>query len=132
MHITGLYAALAALLVVALSIRVVLRRISARISLGDGDDKELKKRIRAQANCIEYLPLALLLLLMLELNQTQPMLVHACGITLIAARVVHGFGLSRTGGLSPGAWSNSGCLVADGCDGAVDLAVCVAVDKLKG
>jgi len=101
MHITGVYVALAALLVVALSIRVVLRRISARISLGDGDDKELKKRIRAQANCIEYLPLALLLLLMLELNQTQPMVLHACGITLIAARVVHGFGLSRTGGISP-------------------------------
>jgi len=101
MHITGVYVALAALLVVALSIRVVLRRISARISLGDGDDKELKKRIRAQANCIEYLPLALLLLLMLELNQTQPAVLHVCGITLIAARVVHGFGLSRTGGISP-------------------------------
>jgi len=101
MRITGLYVALAAPLVVVLSIRVVLRRISARISLGDGDDKELKKRIRAQANCIEYLPLALLLLLMLELNQTQPMLLHACGIILIAARVVHGFGLSRTGGISP-------------------------------
>jgi uncharacterized protein len=101
MHITGVYAALAALLVVVLSIRVVLRRISARISLGDGDDKELKKRIRAQANCVEYLPLALLLLLVLELNQTRPVVLHVCGIVLIAARVVHGFGLSRTGGISP-------------------------------
>ena len=101
MHITGLYAALAALLVVVLSIRVVMRRVSARITLGDGDDKELKKRIRAQANCIEYLPLALLLLLLLELNQTRPLLLHAFGVVLIAARVVHGFGLSRTGGVSP-------------------------------
>lgn len=101
MHITGLYAALSALLVVVLSIRVVMRRVSARISLGDGDDKELKKRIRAQANAIEYLPLALLLLLLLELNQTQPLLVHGCGIVLVGARVVHGFGLSRTGGVSP-------------------------------
>ena len=101
MRITGLYVALAALLVVALSIRVVLRRIGARISLGDGDDKELKKRIRAQANAIEYLPLALLLLLLLELNQTLPLLLHAFGVVLIAARVVHGFGLSRTGGISP-------------------------------
>ena len=49
MHITGLYVALAALLVVVLSVRVVMRRVSARVTLGDGDDKELKKRIRAQA-----------------------------------------------------------------------------------
>ena len=101
MHITGLYVALSALLVVVLSIRVVMRRFSARISLGDGDDRELRKRIRAQANAIEYLPLALLLLLMLELNQTQPVVLHACGIVLIAARAAHAFGLSRTGGPSP-------------------------------
>ncbi len=101
MHITGLYVALAALLVLVLSLRVVLRRVAARVTLGDGDDKELKKRIRAQANAIEYLPLALLLLLCLEWNQTLPAIVHGCGIVLIAARVVHAFGLSRTGGLSP-------------------------------
>ena len=101
MHITGLYTALATLLVLTLSLRVVLRRVAARVTLGDGDDKELKKRIRAQANAIEYLPLALLLLLCLEWNQTQPAIVHACGTILIAARGVHGFGLSRTGGLSP-------------------------------
>lgn len=101
MHITGLYTALAALLVLVLSMRVVLRRVSAHVTLGDGDDKELKKRIRAQANAIEYLPLALLLLLCLEWNQTQPVILHACGIVLIVARFVHGFGLSRTGGLSP-------------------------------
>jgi hypothetical protein len=29
------------------------------------------------------------------------MVLHVCGITLIAARIVHGFGLSRTGGISP-------------------------------
>ena len=101
MHITGIYVALAALLVLVLAVRVVLRRISLRIGIGDGDDRELRKRVRAHANAIEYLPIALLLLLMLELNQTQPALVHACGIVLIVARVAHAFGLSRSGGPSP-------------------------------
>ncbi|HEY2394499.1 MAG TPA: MAPEG family protein [Rudaea sp.] len=102
MHVTGLYVALAALLVLLLSLRVVLRRVAQRVGLGDGDDKELKKRIRVQANAIEYLPLALLLLFALEWNQTLPSMLHAFGIVLIAARVLHAFGLSRTGGTSPG------------------------------
>ena len=101
MHITGIYAALAALLVLTLSTRVVLRRIKLRVGLGDGDDKELRKRIRAQANAIEYLPIALLLLLILELNQTQTNWLHAFGIVLIIARMAHAFGLSRSGGPSP-------------------------------
>jgi uncharacterized membrane protein YecN with MAPEG domain len=101
MHITGLYVAVATLLVLVLSARVSLRRRLLRVSLGDGDDKELKKRIRAQANAIEYLPLGLLLLLCLEWNQTLPMVLHACGIVLIVARAMHAYGLSRTGGTSP-------------------------------
>ncbi len=101
MHITGIYAALGALLVLVLSARVSLARRALRVSLGDGGDKGLNRRIRAQANAVEYLPIALLLLLCLEWNQTQPAILHACGIVLIVARVLHGLGLSRTGGTSP-------------------------------
>jgi uncharacterized protein len=108
MHITGLYVALATLLVLILSSRVSLRRRLLRVSLGDGDDKELRKRIRAQANAIEYLPLGLLLLLCLEWNQTLPVILHACGIVLIAARTLHAYGLSRTGGTSPERFAGTG------------------------
>ena len=108
MHITGLYVALATLLVLVLSCRVSLRRRLLRVSLGDGDDKELRKRIRAQANAIEYLPLGLLLLLCLEWNQTVPVVVHTCGIILIVARALHAYGLSRTGGTSPERFAGTG------------------------
>lgn len=108
MHITGLYVALATLLVLVLSSRVSLRRRLLRVSLGDGDDKELKKRIRAQANAIEYLPLGLLLLLCLEWNQTLPVILHICGIVLIIARALHAYGLSRTGGTSPERFAGTG------------------------
>lgn len=101
MRITGLYVALGVLLVLVLAIRVVLRRWTARIGIGDGDDKELRKRIRAHGNAIEYLPLGLLALLLLDLDGTTPLLLHACGSTLIVARVAHALGLSRTGGTSP-------------------------------
>jgi uncharacterized membrane protein YecN with MAPEG domain len=101
MRITGLYVALALVLVLVLSIRVVQRRWTARIGIGDGDDKELRKRIRAHGNAIEYLPIGLIALLLLDLDGTSPPLLHACGIALIVARVSHAIGLSRTGGTSP-------------------------------
>ena len=101
MRITGLYVALGLLLVLILAVRVVLRRWQARIGIGDGDDKELRKRIRAHGNAIEYLPIGLLGLLLLDLDGTNPALLHLCGIALIVARVAHAIGLSRTSGTSP-------------------------------
>jgi len=101
MRITGLYVALGVLLVLILAIRVVLRRWTLRVAVGDGDDRELRKRIRAHGNAIEYLPIGLLALLLLDLDGTTPPVLHACGIALIVARVVHALGLSRTDGTSP-------------------------------
>jgi uncharacterized membrane protein YecN with MAPEG domain len=102
MKITGLYAALAALLIVILAVRVVAYRRTAKIGLGDGDNPEMRKRIRAHGNAIEYLPLSLLLLLILELNQTLPILLHVFGILLIVGRLFHAWGVSHHSGLSPG------------------------------
>lgn len=102
MHITGIYAALATLLVLILAARVSLGRRTTRIGIGDGGHHDLIKRIRAHANALENLPLALLLLLILELNQTRPLLLHVFGIVLIVGRVAHAIGLSRTSTTSLG------------------------------
>ena len=102
MHITGIYAALATLLAVILAFRVIVLRQSTRTGIGDGGDHELAKRIRAHANAVETLPLGLVLLLLVEWNQTLPLLVHIFGIALIVGRVLHAFGLSRTAGASAG------------------------------
>jgi uncharacterized protein len=102
MRITGIYAAIAALLVLLLALRVTLGRRSSKVGIGDGGDSGLARHIRVHANAIEYLPLALLLLLILELNQTQPLLLHVFGCVLIAARLIHAFGLSMSSGNSPG------------------------------
>lgn len=102
MRITGLYAALAALLIVILGVRVSMRRRAARIGIGSGGDPVLAQRIRVHANATEYLPLSLLLLLILELNQTQPLLLHVFGCVLIASRLLHAAGLTSSPALTPG------------------------------
>ena len=102
MRITGLYAAIAALLVVIFGVRVSLRRRAIKVGIGNGGDSILAQRVRAHANAIEYLPLALILLLILELNQTQPLLLHVFGCMLIAGRLLHAYGLSSSPALTPG------------------------------
>ena len=66
MYITAVYAAISALLVVALSFRVIRLRLSTRTGIGDGGHQDLARCIRAHANAVEYLPLALLLLLLVQ------------------------------------------------------------------
>ena len=60
--ITLLYAGLCTLLVVFLAVRVAMWRFRHKIGIGDGGDRELLKRVRAHANAIENMPLALILL----------------------------------------------------------------------
>lgn len=102
MRITSLYAALGALLLIVLSVRVMLQRRRARVGILDGGDHVLAKRIRAHANATEYLPIGLLLLLLLETSQTQAWLLHGIGLCLIVGRILHAWGLSRSSALSFG------------------------------
>jgi uncharacterized membrane protein YecN with MAPEG domain len=102
MRITGLYAALLTLLVLGLAARVMWLRRRTRIGLGDGGDRDVACAVRTHGNAIEYVPLALILLLVLELNQTLPMLLHVFGIALLLARIVHAIGLSSSPGYSAG------------------------------
>ncbi|MEO7325379.1 MAG: MAPEG family protein [Dokdonella sp.] len=96
MHITGIYVALATLLVLILAGRVSTARGTAKVGLGDGGNPELFRRIRAHANAVENLPLALLLLLMLELNQTQALWLHVFGCVLIVGRIAHAIGMAMS------------------------------------
>ena len=105
--ITLFYAGLCTLLVLALAGRVIARRMQAKIGLGDGGDGELNRRIRAHANAIEYRPLALLLLGGMELNGYPDLAIHAFGATLLASRVLHAWGLSRSSGRSLGRFAGT-------------------------
>lgn len=100
--ITLLYAGLCTLLVLLLAVRVITWRLGKKIGIGDGGDHVLMRRVRAHANAVEYLPLALLLLGGMELNGYPNGVIHAFGATLLVSRLLHAWGLSRKSGASPG------------------------------
>ena len=91
--LTAFYAALFALLYVGLSSWVVAGRLRADVLHGDGGNPNLEKRIRAQGNFGEYVPLALLLVALLEASGGSPTLVRGLLIVLLGARVLHPFGM---------------------------------------
>ena len=93
MFVTPLYASLLVLWFVVLSARVVnLRRRG--IIFGDNGDVAVTRVVRAQANFAEYVPLALLLMGFLEVSRFSIYILHALGLTLLVARLVHGLALS--------------------------------------
>lgn len=96
MMVTPLYAGLLVLWLVLLSVRVIQRRGSEKISLGDGGNPRMVRVIRGQANFTEYVPLALLLMAMLELTRYSIYVLHVLGIMLLIARLLHGYALSFT------------------------------------
>lgn len=95
LSITPIYAALLAILFIVLSFRVILVRRGEQISLGDGENPALRARIRVHANFSEYTPLALLLILMAELQGGGAILLHILGLMLLAGRVAHAWGVSQ-------------------------------------
>lgn len=60
---TALAAAVLGLLVVVLAARVSVLRVRHKVSLGDGDNRELARAIRAHGNTVEFVPLFLIMLL---------------------------------------------------------------------
>ena len=102
MMVTPLYAGLLAICYLVLSIRVIQRRGSAQINLGDGGDPTMLRLMRAHANFGEYVPLILLMMGMLELSHTSIYILHAIGATLLLARLLHGVALSFTKKWMPG------------------------------
>lgn len=91
----SLYAALLALMLIALSINVIKNRRRIGVALGDDNNHEMRRHIRAHGNFIEYTPLFLLMLALAEYNGLSVYAIHAFGLLFLAGRLSHAYGLIR-------------------------------------
>lgn len=95
LDVSALYAGLLGIMFVVFTLRVGLYRKDNRISLGDGGDAELLKRMRAQGNFCETVPIALILLVLMETSGASNGLLHGLGSVLVAGRMAHFLQLSE-------------------------------------
>jgi uncharacterized membrane protein YecN with MAPEG domain len=91
--ITALYTAILALVALALAANVSIHRGKLKIDIGDGDNPQMLRMIRIHANAIEYLPMALLLMGVYELDGGSHRTLHIAGIALIGAPLLHAWGM---------------------------------------
>lgn len=95
--VTSIYAAAAALLLIPLSLWVIFARQGLGAAWGDGaeDGGRLMRLRRAHGNFVEYVPMALIVLLLAELQDAPAWVLHLAGLSLLVGRAVHAVGLTR-------------------------------------
>jgi len=102
--ITLTIAGAAALVNIWLMIRVGQVRTSEEVSVGDGGNDKVIRRMRAHANFGESTPLVLILLGLVEMSSgagVSPFWLWAVGGLFILGRIAHGLGMDD-GGLAKG------------------------------
>ena len=87
--VTLIFAAIFGFMHVVFTLRVGNYRFKSKISLGDGGDRELLKRVRAQGNFIENVPIALLLILLNDLDGAEDSTLMLMGPILLISRLTH-------------------------------------------
>jgi len=91
--ITALLTGLLCAILVALSALVSVGRVRTGATVGDGGDEALRRRIRAQGNFIEYTPMGLLALALVEYRQAPTLTVMGLGVALVLGRLLHAGGM---------------------------------------
>ena len=93
--IVPIYAAIFAVMLVALSLRVAKTRGDVRVAIGDGGNILLRRAIRVQGNFTEYVPMAQILFTFVEMQGWPRWLVHGLCLVLLAARALHAYGIAQ-------------------------------------
>lgn len=102
--ITALYAGLLAIFALYLSFQAGTFRGKSGVILLHGDpvNWELTEKVRRHQNFLEYVPMLLILMGLIEINGGSIMFIHVVGVLLILARIAHATGLRHDSMSSPG------------------------------
>jgi len=102
--ITALYAGILMIFALALSFKAGGFRGKSRISVlfGEPVNMDLAERVRVHQNFLEYVPMAIILMGIIELNGGNATFLHVFGVVLIISRIAHAIGLRHDNMGHPG------------------------------
>lgn len=91
LHTTLLYAGLAGLLLVILSFNIMQNWVRVT-GQGRETDQSMRRAERLLSTFVEYVPLGLILLTLIEMKDVPPFILHILGTSLVAGRLIHAYG----------------------------------------
>lgn len=91
--ITAVFTAILSILIGVIGLNVSRLRIKLKISLGDGENKQLRGAIRAHGNAVEHIPIVLLMFLLYELQGGATVVLWSVGTIFTLGRIGHAYGL---------------------------------------
>lgn len=95
LEVTTFTAAVCGLILFWLSFRVSQARMSEKVAMGDGGNPLLTTRMRTQANFIEYVPLILILMALIERATGYSVALGVISGVVILSRLAHAVGMGR-------------------------------------
>ena len=85
--VTAIYAALLGLMLLVLKFRVIAARRRLLVDVLDGGERDVTRRMRVHGNFAEHVPMALILMAVVELNGAEAWNLHALGVVLLISRI---------------------------------------------
>lgn len=92
--VTAVFASVLVVLMLVLAFRASMFRLRHRQGLGvNAEDPDFEVAVRAHGNLVEYVPLALIVMGLGELNGVSAHIVYWVGMVLVAGRLLHAYGM---------------------------------------
>jgi uncharacterized membrane protein YecN with MAPEG domain len=92
--VTILYAGILGLMLLILSLNIFREWVTVAIGSREADER-WKRSERAHRSFIEFVPMILLLMTLIELHGAPRSIMHAIGIVLVLARGLHAYGVGN-------------------------------------
>lgn len=93
--VTILYAGIFGLLLLILSLNIFREWVSVAAGARKENEERWRRSDRVQRSFIEFVPMCLLLLFLIEAHGAPRLILHGLGLALLAARVLHAYGAGQ-------------------------------------
>ena len=124
--VTPIYALAAAVIYLALWMRVTAFRSAQGISIGNAGNQTLLLRVRQHGNCAEWTCFILILMILAEGMGAPALYLHISGALLLIGRIAHPFGLKAENAGHPLRYVGNGTNIL----AALNAMICLGVNIL--